>query len=196
MLFNAVTYIGQLSERTLIDYLQWIFSHPQLDSEKTDAITPKNLSLKDVNSNDLAILSVVAAALKKSWNDVELENALRNLDVWYGLRLLTILLFLLRKCFQQSSADFVSKDEEKQFIVRVVEWMQVIVDAHFSSFLLNSSLNKEFLDILERYRDLMKKIESTTYHTCELYGAIQHVVKKAKLPVRPLPEYSVETILL
>eukprot|EP01138_Halocafeteria_seosinensis_P012686 gb/GECG01012962.1/.p1 GENE.gb/GECG01012962.1/~~gb/GECG01012962.1/.p1 ORF type:complete len:739 (+),score=80.72 gb/GECG01012962.1/:1-2217(+) len=196
LLDKAVESVSQLPEDILVEYLQWTISNVgDIESEKLDS-TKRKFGIANVDSEDVGVICLMTEALSKSWNDIELENSLRKVDVWIVVRLLSVLLFLLHKTYQHKVFAEDQSADDKQFILRVVQWMQIALDSQFASLLLNSSMDQRFLDVLQRYQHLVKEVVEATYHTCEVYGAIGHIINKAKLPVKPLPEYSIEMTVL
>lgn len=79
---------------------------------------------------------------------------------------------------------------------QVLDWIRMLVDAHVSQLVLGGSRNE---DVAQLLKDL-QRVTGEEVATCEsiqsLQGHVGHVVSNSALPIKPVADFSVDTLWL
>lgn len=154
------------------------------------AASEPNVQVMDYDTVRRHLLDLILVLPKDHWL---LVASLRQLTLKEAERLLRYCHSLLKMFGVAPTAKIPRpKGSKLPSLSCIVDWTSAIMDAHFTALLLSpdtSTLLKELEQSAKAETKLAREIIS-------LDGLLQHLVHRKPLPVRPIPKYSVDTLML
>jgi len=195
ILEQCLLYISDIPDADLIKLVQFYISElPR--QELIDFVTVKSF-MKIYNilvTPDIALDYALNLIIHKERNNLFMQQHLKSLTIEEVKVFYKYLYRWFIKHCENSEASMITGSKELRIpsLSRIVDWINIFLDSHFTKMILQDDLYKlipEFKKYTQLQLDLCDKLDS-------IKGYMIHFTQSNKLPVPEIPDYSIEVLKL